>query len=293
MNYDQFVREERSRYELFAKIVVGILQSAIDAEPRDLRLQQITHRAKDPVSLERKLTERGLIESNSIEQELKDLAGCRLIFYTNTDVDRFLNSRLIFENFVVDFDGSKIHHAVGTERSADELYFAIHYLVSLSEARLSLPEYAKFRGMRCEVQLQTILNHAWAETSHDIVYHPALIDGFGTKQFAAIKRRLEKIMNQYLLPAGYEFQKVQHDYERLLKGKKLFDRGTLEALGSAKDNNERHEQLERIRKDLLPFYDDVPAIAPEVIHIAADTPSQRANRSFWAWGAERGVGGDM
>jgi ppGpp synthetase/RelA/SpoT-type nucleotidyltranferase len=151
MNYDQFVREERSRYELFAKIVVGILQSAIDAEPRDLRLQQITHRAKDPVSLERKLTERGLIESNSIEQELKDLAGCRLIFYTNTDVDRFLNSRLIFENFVVDFDGSKIHHAVGTERSADELYFAIHYLVSLSEARLSLPEYAKFRGIgaRC------------------------------------------------------------------------------------------------------------------------------------------------
>lgn len=123
MNYDQFVREERSRYELFAKIVVGILQSAIDAEPRDFRLQQITHRAKDPVSLERKLTERGLIESNSIEQELKDLAGCRLIFYTNTDVDRFLNSRLIFENFVVDFDGSKIHHAVGTERSADELYF--------------------------------------------------------------------------------------------------------------------------------------------------------------------------
>src|SRR5882762_1266889 len=163
MNYDQFVREERSRYELFAKTVVAILQSAIDAEPRDFRLQQITHRAKDPASLERKLTERGLLESNSIEQELKDLAGCRLIFYTNTDVDRFLNSRLIFKNFVVDFDGSKIHHAVGTERSADELYFAIHNLASLTEGRLSLPEYAKFRGMRCEVQLQTILNHAWAE----------------------------------------------------------------------------------------------------------------------------------
>ncbi len=72
-------------------------------------------------------------------------------------------------------------------------------------------------------------------------------------------------MNQHLLPAGYEFQKVQHDYERLLEGKELFDRGTLEALDTAKDNNERHEQLERVRKDLLPFYDDVPAIAPEVI----------------------------
>jgi ppGpp synthetase/RelA/SpoT-type nucleotidyltranferase len=215
MNYDEYIREGRPRYELFAKTVAAILQAAIDAGPQEFRLQQITCRAKDLVSLKRKLTDRGLLDSNSIEEELKDLAGCRLIFYTDTDVDRFLNSRLIFENFVVDFDGSKVHHAVGTERSADELYFAFHYLVSLTAARLSLPEYAQFRGMRCEVQLQTILNHAWAETSHDIVYHPAPMQGFGTKQFADIKKRLEKIMNKYLLPAGYEFPTRDHSAGRL------------------------------------------------------------------------------
>jgi ppGpp synthetase/RelA/SpoT-type nucleotidyltranferase len=270
MNHGEYIRDGRPRYELFARTVVRILQAAIDAGPQAFRLQQITHRAKDPVSLKRKLTERGLLDSNSIEEELKDLAGCRLIFYTNTDVDRFLNSRLIFENFVVDFDGSKIHHAVGTERSADELYFAIHYLVSLTPARLALPEYARFQGMRCEVQLQTILNHAWAETSHDVVYHPAPMQGFGTKQFADIKKRTANIMNKYLLPAGYEFQKVQHDYERLLAGKELFDRRTLETLDTAKDNNERYEQLHRIREDLLPFYDDIRAVAPEVIGRAAD-----------------------
>jgi ppGpp synthetase/RelA/SpoT-type nucleotidyltranferase len=269
MNFDKFVRDESSRYELFAKTVTAILQAAIDAQPRDFRLQQIQWRAKDARSLKRKLTERGLLESNAIEDELKDLAGCRLIFYTNTDVDRFLSSRVIFENFVVDFDGSKIHHATGTERTAEQLYFGIHYLVSFKEDRLALPEYAQFRGMRCEVQLQTILNHAWAETSHDILYHPAAMPGFGTKQFDAIKERLTRIMNQYLLPAGYEFQKVQQDYERLLAGKELFDRGTLEALGQAKDNNERQEQLQRIRKALLPFYDDVPAIAPDVMRRVA------------------------
>ena len=53
------------------------------------------------------------------------------------------------------------------------------------------------------VQLQTILNHAWAETSHDILYHPPNIQGFGTRQFEQIKGRLAKIMNKYLLPAGY------------------------------------------------------------------------------------------
>jgi ppGpp synthetase/RelA/SpoT-type nucleotidyltranferase len=77
MNYDEYMRDGRQRYDLFARTVVRILQAAIDAEPRDFRLQQITHRAKDPVSLKRKLAERGLPENGSIEEELKDLAGCR------------------------------------------------------------------------------------------------------------------------------------------------------------------------------------------------------------------------
>lgn len=176
-----------------------------------------------------------------------------------------MNSRLIFENFKVDFDGSKIHHSVGKDRPAGELYFAIHYLVSLSDERLALPEYRKFRGLRCEIQIQTILNHAWAETSHDILYHRANFEGFGTRQFKAIEARLTKIMNQYLLPAGYEFQMVQHDFERLKEGKELFDRNTVQSLQTADNNNDRYEQLKRIKSDLLPFYDDVPAIAPELI----------------------------
>src|SRR4051794_27249068 len=122
MNYDQYVQEGYLQYELFARIVAAILQSAIDDSAQDFRLQQIKFRAKGNDSLRRKLEERALLESQAIESELKDLAGCRLVFYTNTDIDRFLNSRLIFENFKVDFDGSKIHHAVGKDRPAEALY---------------------------------------------------------------------------------------------------------------------------------------------------------------------------
>jgi hypothetical protein len=145
------------------------------------------------------------------------------------------------------------------------LYFAIHYLVSLTDERLVLQEYSKFRDLRCEIQLQTILNHAWAETTHDILYHRPDIEGFGSKQFSAIKDRLTNIMNKHLLPAGYEFQKVQHDFERLQQGKELFDRNTVEALKTADNNNDRYELLRRIKDDLLPYYDDVSAVAPEII----------------------------
>jgi ppGpp synthetase/RelA/SpoT-type nucleotidyltranferase len=87
MNYEQFIGGERAKFEAFSQTVANIIQAAIDNSPQTLRLQQITARAKSPVSLHRKLTERGLLPSENIENELKDLAGCRLVFYTNTDVD--------------------------------------------------------------------------------------------------------------------------------------------------------------------------------------------------------------
>ncbi|TMC17102.1 MAG: hypothetical protein E6J34_19090, partial [Chloroflexi bacterium] len=81
----------------------------------------------------------------------------------------------------------------------------------------------KFKGMRCEIQIQTILNHAWSETQHDMVYHAADNQGFGTAAKQVLDKRLKKIMDEYLRPAGYELQKVQYDYERLMQGKALFD----------------------------------------------------------------------
>src|SRR5207237_1063342 len=85
-----------------------------------------------------------------------------------------------------------------------------------SIARRNLAEYAKFKGLRSEIQIQTILIHAWAETSHDITYKRFEGKGFGQRATASIEARLNKIMDEYLLPAGYEFQKVQHDFQRLM-----------------------------------------------------------------------------
>jgi hypothetical protein len=67
-----------------------------------------------------------------------------------------------------------------------------------------------------------------------------------------------------LLPAGYEFQKVLDDYERLLSGKELFDRGALKALAACNDNNARHELLERFRDYVLPNYDNLESVYPEI-----------------------------
>jgi ppGpp synthetase/RelA/SpoT-type nucleotidyltranferase len=262
MDFDEYEQKYETQYAEFAGIVRDILEKAIHGAEGVPCPQSIQCRAKVASHLKPKLEIRGLLGSSSVEDEIKDLAGVRLIFYTNTNVDRFLNSRLIPENFEIHRDQTRIHHP--TEENAKQRYQAIHYTVSLNEARTALAEYAKFKGFRCEIQIQTILIHAWAETSHDVTYKRFEAKGFGQRAMASIEARLNKIMNEYLLPAGYEFQKVQHDFQRLMLGKELFDQGTIEALDASANNNERHEILRSLREYVLPNYDDVAAIYPEL-----------------------------
>ena len=100
MNFDEYQGKGQTRYAEFADIVRDILEKAINSAEGVSRPQSIQCRTKEASHLKPKLEARGLLQSSSVEDEIKDLAGVRLIFYTNTDVDRILNSCLIPENFV-------------------------------------------------------------------------------------------------------------------------------------------------------------------------------------------------
>lgn len=49
-------------------------------------------------------------------------------------------------------------------------YQSIHYLVRLASNRAALAEYSPFAHDIIEIQVRTILQHAWAEIEHDIQY---------------------------------------------------------------------------------------------------------------------------
>ncbi|TWD51209.1 ppGpp synthetase/RelA/SpoT-type nucleotidyltransferase [Agrobacterium vitis] len=267
MNIDEYERSHFVQYQRFAETVRLILERAISAAQDLPRPVSIQSRAKTAVSLRKRLEETGNIDAD-VSAVRRDLAGVRLIFYTNNDVNRFLNSSIVFDNFNVDLAATKIHHPL--PENDETRYRAVHYTVSLNDARCVLPEYQEFIGLRCEIQIQTILIHAWAETSHDIIYKVDDRQGFGTEALAQIKKRFDRIMDQYLVPAGYEFQRVQQDYERLVAGKELFDQRLLESLRNATDNNDRHQLITSLADDLLPLYDDVPSIFPEVLDVLVD-----------------------
>jgi ppGpp synthetase/RelA/SpoT-type nucleotidyltranferase len=257
VNLNDYEKKFSPTYGAFAETVRLILKKALLAAENLPRPQSVQCRAKGVESLRRRLAEVGKADTQTLERDRRDLAGVRLIFYTNNDVDRFQRSRLIAENFEIEEDSTKIHHPTPENQGAR--YRAVHYTVRLREDRLRLPEYATFAGLRCEIQVQTILEHAWSETSHDILYKNKLGEGYGEKAMKGIERRFERIMDKYLVPAGYEFQKAQQDYERLLQGKELFDKDIAKLLDNAQNNNERYEILSGLKDYAIPNYDDLPA----------------------------------
>jgi ppGpp synthetase/RelA/SpoT-type nucleotidyltranferase len=113
MDFETYARSKFADYAALAETVAAILRAAIDSYPEPFRLQQIQQRSKSPDSLRKKLENRGILATASLEDDIKDLAGCRLIFYTNSDVTRFLQSGIIQDNFDVDWPVEQ--HAHGCE----------------------------------------------------------------------------------------------------------------------------------------------------------------------------------
>ena len=99
-------------------------------------------------------------------REITDLAGVRVITYFPSDVDQIVKE--IEENFVIDKENSIDKRNISDPSSFG--YVSVHLIVELFDDRLKLPEYSLFKEMKCEIQVRTILQHAWAEIEHDIVY---------------------------------------------------------------------------------------------------------------------------
>ncbi len=273
MNLQDYKDNKQQLYESFARTVRSILKAAICNSGHPYQLQQIQYRAKTVFSLEKKLADRGIDAATDIEREIKDLAGCRIIFYYNDDVNVFIKSGVIYANFKVHWEESNIHYPTKPE-SANDYYIANHYVVELNDERADLPEYSAFKGLKCETQVHTILNHAWSETAHDIIYKKPRTDGFGSRRYEAIDKRLAKVMQDFLIPAGYEFQKIQDDFQRLMEGKKLFDRNVIKEIETAPDNNQRYEILEKYKAYVLTEYDDFVKAKDEImqiVQVATDT----------------------
>ena len=188
-------------YRLFATRVQDLLTSFLKSE--GIQPHSITSREKTSASVREKILREGKSYVNPLE-DMTDLAGVRVITYFPTDVDRVVP--IIEKEFVVDHENS-----IDKRKTTDPSVFgyaSVHLIVSLSPERLHLAEYAVFTGLKCEIQVRTILQHAWAEIEHDIVYKSSQDIPFELRRkFASLAGLLEV--------ADREFEVLRQDQTRI------------------------------------------------------------------------------
>lgn len=260
---ETYVRAGHARYRKLAERVADMLAKAIVARG-GMRLLMTPWREKEPGSLRKKLVDRGIAEAADLAITLKDLAGAQLVFLSDTDVTRFMQSRLLVELFDIDFDRTRIHYADQRATDSGRQFTANHYVVRLRPEKAALPENADIAGLWCEVQVYSVLQFAWSKMSHDITYKAPKLSGIGEELMKDIDARMTHIMQDYILPTGFEFQKVERDFEQLLAGQALLDAHILDEIATAPNNNKRSDLLDTFREHLL------PQIAPKIVDWYAD-----------------------
>ena len=210
----------RPLYEAFSEVVKTILLEAIgDIE---VKIASVEARAKELGSFGDKATAPtdGNPEKPKYPNPLaaiEDLAAARVITFFLKDIEAI--DGIISNEFQIFERADKSDLLL---ENAPVGYQSIHYIVELKPNRTSLTEYARYRGLRAEIQLRTVLQHAWAEIEHDIQYKSSETIPAG------IRRRFTSLAG-LLEIADREFQAVQEEDERLRQEARLsVEKGELE-----------------------------------------------------------------
>ena len=177
---DDFIRLGDIVHEILSDIVKELGISVLAVE----------HRVKKEKSLAGKLEKKGE-RYNSLD-DITDILGCRVICFMSDEID--IIGQKVEECFVVDWENSSDKRALIKEDAFG--YLSLHYICSLPTGG-KWP--AELCGKKFEIQIRTILQHAWSAIHHDIGYK----SDFGvpkeiTRQFARLAGLLELADDEFV-----------------------------------------------------------------------------------------------
>lgn len=185
------LEEYRKQKEYFIKLGDVINNMLMDiTKDLGINVLGIEHRIKTEKSLAGKL-ERKSDLYNTFE-DLNDILGCRIICFFSDEIDKI--GKKIEESFVIDWEKSSDKRALLNENAFG--YLSLHYTCSLPFNDKWPNEIC---GKKFEIQIRTILQHAWSAIHHDIGYK----SDFGVprqinRQFARLAGLLELADDEFV-----------------------------------------------------------------------------------------------
>ncbi len=158
---DYFDRQEV--YEELGPKVEVIIRAAL--KNASIQPHSITFRTNGAECLRKKIQDHPERRYENLT-DLTDLLGVRIITYYVDEVDAVWE--VMKKEF--DLDEKNCVDKRETDNPNEFGYASLHLVASLGESRTRLSEYSRFSDMKFEIQIRTILQHAWAEIEHDHIY---------------------------------------------------------------------------------------------------------------------------
>lgn len=161
---DKILKEYDQNQSLLNDLTVKIEQLIEELlKSKNITIHQLSKRLKKRDSLEKKILSKN--DKYSCLAEITDVVGLRVITYLESDVDTV--AELFKEQFQIDANLSVDKRKLDANQFG---YKSLHLIASFDDIRKNLPENIRFNNIKFEIQIRSILQHAWAEIEHDLGY---------------------------------------------------------------------------------------------------------------------------
>jgi putative GTP pyrophosphokinase len=157
-DHQKWLKDALPKHARLTDAVILLLEGMI--KKKGIEYLSVTGRTKDTKSAIEKIKRK---KYRQPEIQIIDLSGIRVVTFLEDQVQQIVG--VIRELFEVDEVNSKDRsESLGHDRLG---YRSTHFVCVLGKGRDALPEHESLGHLKFEIQVRTVLQHAWAELAHD------------------------------------------------------------------------------------------------------------------------------
>jgi len=201
---------ERPTHELAAQQAIELIKEILIN--RTALVHLIAARCKNTASLWLKLCDK---RYGQPARQLTDIIAARVITYYSDDVQVIVKAL----SDALEIDPHRSADKREELESVEFGYTSVHLIARTKASWSTSPKYFALRNKWFEIQVRSILEHAWAEIEHEVVYksgvdYPPLVK----RRFARIAGAIEMLEDEFVALRNHQEQLVHHWRERYEAG---------------------------------------------------------------------------
>jgi putative GTP pyrophosphokinase len=200
-HFREYYDSNRITLEDSKKSLLLLIDSLV-SNAQDIEISKTEGRVKEREECISKFTRKYRPDLEKLKKEyciidhISDLVGLRIFCLYEDEIEKI--KEILTANFELIDVTDKISEIEGTESLFG--YKGLHVDLKLNEDRLKLAEYRRYKDLRFEVQIRTVVQDSWSVIDHKIKYKKSIPN--------ALKRRINTLAALFEL-ADREFRAIR------------------------------------------------------------------------------------